>query len=146
MFTGIIESQGIIKKVITESGGSKCFWIRSPLSSKLKPDQSVSHDGVCLTVEEVKSHSHRVTAVEETLQKTTLAQWQPGYKINLERCLKLNDRLDGHLVQGRVACEVLVGCHPLRMLFHYARRTIEQRGQFGDVSDQQTKGRAGMVG
>src|SRR5687768_10160239 len=102
MFTGIIESQGIIKKVITESGGSKCFWIRSPLSSKLKPDQSVSHDGVCLTVEEVKSHSHRVTAVEETLQKTTLAQWQPGYKINLERCLKLNDRLDGHLVQGHV--------------------------------------------
>lgn len=101
MFTGIIESQGIIKKVI-ESGGIKIFWIRSPLSSKLKPDQSVSHDGVCLTVEEVKSHSHRVTAVEETLQKTTLAQWQPGYHINLERCMKLNDRVDGHLVQGHV--------------------------------------------
>ena len=101
MFTGIIESQGLIKKVIV-SGGIKSFWIRSPLSSKLKPDQSVSHDGVCLTIEEVKSHSHRVTAIEETLQITTLAQWQSGHHINLERCMKLNARLDGHLVQGHV--------------------------------------------
>ena len=101
MHRNLIESQGVIKKVI-ESGGIKSFWIRSPLSSKLKPDQSVSHDGVCLTVEEVKSHSHRVTAIEETLQKTTLIQWQSGHHINLERCMKLNARLDGHLVQGHV--------------------------------------------
>src|SRR5688572_8418620 len=99
MFTGIIESQGIIKKVVV-SGSTKSFWIRSPLSSKLKPDQSVSHDGVCMTIEEVKSHSHRVTAVEETLKKTTLAQWETGFPVNLERCMKLNDRIDGHLVQG----------------------------------------------
>ena len=101
MFTGIIESQGLIKKVI-ESGGIKSFWIRSPLSSKLKQDQSVSHDGVCLTIEEVKNQSHRVTAIEETLKTTTLAQWQSGHLINLERCMKLNARLDGHLVQGHV--------------------------------------------
>jgi riboflavin synthase len=101
MFTGIIETQGIIKK-ITEKGGNKSFWIKSPISSKLRVDQSVCHDGVCLTVEDVKSNSHCVTAIAETLSKTTLGNWQPGYAVNLERSLKLSDRLDGHLVQGHV--------------------------------------------
>lgn len=101
MFTGIVETQGIVKKVI-KKGTSKTFWIKSPVSSKLKPDQSVAHDGVCLTVEEVKNNSHRVTAIEETLTKTTLTGWQKGSVINLERCLKINDRLDGHFVQGHV--------------------------------------------
>jgi len=101
MFTGIVETQGIIKKV-TEKGTNKTFWIRSPISSKLKPDQSVAHDGVCLTVEEIKSGRHRVTAIAETLTKTTLGDWQEGSTINLERCLKINDRLDGHFVQGHV--------------------------------------------
>jgi len=101
MFTGIVETQGIIKK-ITEKGGNKIFWIKSPISSKLRVDQSVCHDGACLTVEEVKNNRHRVTAIAETLSKTTLGNWQPGYVINIERCLKLNDRLDGHLVQGHV--------------------------------------------
>ena len=71
MFTGIVETQGIIKKVI-EKGTNKTFWIKSPISSKLKPDQSVAHDGACLTVEEVKNNRHRVTAIAETLSKTTL--------------------------------------------------------------------------
>jgi len=101
MFTGIVETQGIIKKV-TEKGGNKTFWIKSPISAKLKADQSVAHDGVCLTVEEVKASRHRVTAVAETLGKTTLGDWQEGFAINLERCLKINDRLDGHFVQGHV--------------------------------------------
>ena len=101
MFTGIVETQGIIKKV-TEKGSNKTFWIKSPISSKLKPDQSVAHDGACLTVEEVKGNQHRVTAIAETLSKTTLGDWQKGATINLERCLKINDRLDGHFVQGHV--------------------------------------------
>ena len=101
MFTGIIETQGIVSKVV-EKGSNKTFWIKSPISSKLKADQSVSHDGVCLTVEEVKGSRHRVTAISETLSKTTLDDWQEGSVINLERCLKLNDRLDGHFVQGHI--------------------------------------------
>ena len=101
MFTGIVETQGIIKKVI-ETGTNKTFWIKSPISSKLKPDQSVAHDGVCLKVEEVKGSRHRVTAIAETLSKTTLGDRQEGSMINLERCLKINDRLDGHFVQGHI--------------------------------------------
>ena len=101
MFTGIVETQGIIKKVI-EKGSNKTFWIKSTISSKLKPDQSVAHDGVCLTVEEVEASRHRVTAIAETFGKTTLGDWKEGSAINLERCLKVNDRLDGHFVQGHV--------------------------------------------
>jgi riboflavin synthase len=101
MFTGIVETQGIIKK-ITGKGTNKTFWIKSSISSKLKVDQSVSHDGVCLTVEEIKGNRHRVTAIAETLTKTTLGNWTEGTGINLERCLKINDRLDGHFVQGHV--------------------------------------------
>lgn len=101
MFTGIIETQGIIKKVI-ETGNNKTFWVKSPISSKLKVDQSVCHDGICLSVEEIKGSRHRVTAIEETLNKTTLSGWITGGAVNLERCLKLNDRLDGHFVQGHV--------------------------------------------
>ena len=101
MFTGIVETQGIIKKVI-EKGANKTFWIKSPISSKLKPDQSVAHDGACLTVEEVKGSQHRVTAIAETLSKTILGDWQKNTTINLERSLKLNGRLDGHFVQGHV--------------------------------------------
>ncbi len=103
MFTGIIETQGVIKK-ISGKGTNKTFWIKSPISTKLKADQSVSHDGVCLTVEEVKKDRHKVTAIEETLSKTNLAGWKEGSVINLERCLKMNDRLDGHFVQGHVDC------------------------------------------
>jgi riboflavin synthase len=101
MFTGIVESQGIIKK-IRDKGTNKIFWIKSSISSKLKVDQSVSHDGVCLTVEEIKGNRHRVTAIAETLSKTNLGYWNEGSMINLERCLKINDRLDGHFVQGHV--------------------------------------------
>ena len=101
MFTGIVETQGIIKK-ITGKGTNKTFWIKSPISSKLAIDQSVSHDGVCLTVEEIKGNRHRVTAIAETLSKTNLGDWLEGSAVNLERCLKVNDRLDGHFVQGHV--------------------------------------------
>ena len=101
MFTGIVETQGIIKKII-EKGANRIFWIKSPISSKLKRDQSVSHDGVCLTVEEIKGNRYRVTAIAETLGKTNIGEWREGSIVNLERCLKVKDRLDGHFVQGHV--------------------------------------------
>lgn len=101
MFTGIIENTGTVKEVII-NGSNVSFWLESPLSQLFKPDQSVSHSGVCLTVEEIKANMHRVTAIDETLQKTNIGQWKEGSIVNLERCLQLNGRIDGHLVQGHV--------------------------------------------
>ena len=101
MFTGIIENTGIVKEILT-AGTNKTFWVASPLWDELKIDQSLSHNGVCLTVEEVKDGMHRVTAIEETLSKTSLGQWQAGSVVNLERCMQINGRLDGHIVQGHV--------------------------------------------
>jgi riboflavin synthase len=101
MFTGIIESLGKVQSIET-NGANKTFWIESPISPELRIDQSISHNGVCLTVEEVKDNLHRVTAIRETLEKTTLNTWHPGDLVNLERCLVMNGRLDGHIVQGHV--------------------------------------------
>ena len=101
MFTGIIEATGVITASET-SGTNKTFWISSPVSQELKIDQSVAHSGVCLTVEEIRDGSHRVTAIAETLEKTNLGKWREGDIINIERCLMMNGRLDGHMVQGHV--------------------------------------------
>jgi riboflavin synthase len=101
MFTGIIETTGMVKQVIF-NGSNKIFWVESSISSQLKTDQSVSHSGVCLTIEEIRENTHRITAIDETLLKTNLGDWKEGTRVNLERCLQLNDRLDGHLVQGHV--------------------------------------------
>jgi riboflavin synthase len=101
MFTGIIENLGQIREV-SHHETNQTFWVESPLSSSLKVDQSLSHDGVCLTVEEIKGNLHRVTAIKETLNKTSLGKWKPGTKVNLERSLTLASRLDGHFVQGHV--------------------------------------------
>ena len=87
---------------VDTKGTNKTFWVESPLSRELKVDQSISHNGVCLTVEELKEGLHRVTAIQETLEKTNLSHWQPGDLVNLERCLLMNGRLDGHIVQGHV--------------------------------------------
>jgi riboflavin synthase len=101
MFTGIIETIGRVEQ-ITENGNNKTFWIASPLFPELKIDQSISHNGVCLTIEDLKEGLHRVTAVKETLDKTDLNQWKPGTQVNLERSLLPSSRLDGHFVQGHV--------------------------------------------
>jgi riboflavin synthase len=101
MFTGIIESLGEVKD-IHETGTNKTFWIQSTLSHQFTIDQSIAHDGVCLTVEEVRDGQHRVTAVLETLEKTALRQWAPGRIVNLEQSLLPSRRLDGHFVQGHV--------------------------------------------
>ncbi len=101
MFTGIIESLGKVI-AIEKSGSNITFTINSPISSSLKVDQSVAHNGVCLTVIAVDDNQHQVTAIDETLQKTNMKFLQIGSEINLERCLKLGERLDGHMVQGHV--------------------------------------------
>ncbi len=101
MFTGIIETTGVVKDIIS-SGTNKTFWIASSISNDLSIDQSVSHNGVCLTVEEITKGVHKLTAIEETLLKTNLNSWQINSVVNLERCLQMNGRLDGHIVQGHV--------------------------------------------
>jgi riboflavin synthase len=101
MFTGIIEATGVIS-TISGSGTNKTFQIISSMAPELKVDQSLSHDGVCLTVESVTEHTYQVTAIEETLSKSILSHWRPGGRVNLERSLQMNGRLDGHLVQGHV--------------------------------------------
>lgn len=101
MFTGIIETMGKVIE-ITSTGTNKSFWIESSLVPELKVDQSLAHNGVCLTVEELKDDFYKVTAVQETLDKTNLGKWQTGSLINLERSLLPSSRLDGHFVQGHV--------------------------------------------
>ena len=101
MFTGIIESLGKITNVKADRGNID-FTIESEISKELKIDQSVSHNGVCLTVTEKSDNTHTVTAVKETLDKSSLKNFSVDDLINLERAMKLGERLDGHLVQGHV--------------------------------------------
>lgn len=101
MFTGIVESLG---EVITtrKEGTNLVISIQSTLAPELKIDQSVAHNGVCLTVTAIQENSYEIVAVAETLQKTNLGQLAPGQKVNLERAMAFNGRIDGHLVQGHV--------------------------------------------
>ncbi|MDC8002291.1 riboflavin synthase [Aequorivita todarodis] len=101
MFTGIIESVGEIAHLAKE-GENLQIEIKSPLAQELKIDQSVSHNGVCLTVVGLKDSVYVVTAIKETLDKTNLKTLEKGSLVNLERAMKLGDRLDGHIVQGHV--------------------------------------------
>lgn len=101
MFTGIIENAGIIEKV-SISGDNRSFLVRSPLTPELKVDQSLAHNGICLTVELIEDQCYQVTAVAETLAKTDAGTWKVGDLLNLERAMQMNGRLDGHMVQGHV--------------------------------------------
>lgn len=101
MFTGIIEALGEVV-AIHQDGQNIHFVLKSPISDQLKVDQSLSHDGVCLTVVATDGGMHTVTAVAETLQRTRLGGWQLGSTVNLERSMRLGDRVDGHMVQGHV--------------------------------------------
>lgn len=101
MFTGIVETIGQVKEVI-KNGTNRSFWIESSLADELKVDQSLSHNGVCLTVEAIAASKYKVTAIEETLLKTNLGELAIDSMVNLERCLQMNGRLDGHIVQGHV--------------------------------------------
>lgn len=123
MFTGIIETLGTVR-AIEKDQSNVHFTIESPISGELKIDQSVSHNGACLTVVALGEGWHRVTAVEETLRRTNLGFWEAGTPVNLERCLPMGGRLDGHMVQGHVdtvatCVEVLETGGSWRFTFRY---------------------------
>jgi riboflavin synthase len=101
MFTGIIESLGTVISIETE-GANKHFSFESDISDSLKVDQSISHNGVCLTVIKTEPGKHWVTAVQETLEKSNLGDLKRGERVNIERCMLNNGRFDGHIVQGHV--------------------------------------------
>lgn len=101
MFTGIIEAVGKVEN-IEKSGSNINFTLSCPFTGELKIDQSLAHNGCCLTVVEINGGSYVVTAIDETLEKTNLGNWEVGTVVNLERCMKMDGRLDGHIVQGHV--------------------------------------------
>lgn len=101
MFTGIIETLGRVVKIENDKGNTH-FTIQSDITNELKVDQSVAHNGVCLTVVEIKEDTYIVTAIKETLDKTNLGTLSENDLVNIERAMKLGDRLDGHIVQGHV--------------------------------------------
>lgn len=101
MFTGIIETLGIISDIKKDQENVH-LTIQTNITNELKIDQSVAHNGVCLTVVDLFDNKHVVTAIKETIDKTTLGSWKIGDKVNIERAMKLGDRLDGHIVQGHV--------------------------------------------
>ena len=123
MFTGIVEKIGRVAKISLQDK-NRHFFIESELAGELKIDQSVAHNGVCLTVVGIDNNVYEVVAIDETLQKTSLGTWQVGDKVNLERAMKLGDRLDGHIVQGHVdqtgVCHLIEGAQGSRVFtFHY---------------------------
>lgn len=101
MFTGIIETLGTVAE-IAKDGDNLHITVASNITNELKIDQSVSHNGVCLTVVSIADDQYTVTAIRETLEKTNLGDWQKGDSVNLERAMRLGDRLDGHIVQGHI--------------------------------------------
>lgn len=103
MFTGIVEELGEVLKINSE-GSNLNFFIGAGFAHELQVDQSVAHDGVCLTVTKIDEEGYWVTAIDETLKKTTLGNWKIGQKVNLERAVRSGDRMDGHVVQGHVDC------------------------------------------
>lgn len=101
MFTGIVEALARVEEIRTE-GSNVHFTLSCPFTSELKIDQSLSHNGVCLTVVKIDAHLYTVTAIDETLQKTNLGKLKAGDQVNIERCMPANGRFDGHIVQGHV--------------------------------------------
>jgi riboflavin synthase len=131
MFTGIIEAMGQIIH-IEHHGTNVNFHLKSSISSELKIDQSLSHNGACLTITEVEGDIHQVTAIAETLQKTNLGDWKVGDLINLERSMLLNGRLDGHIVQGHV--DQVAVCTTVETLAGSWAYTFEYEASLGNVT------------
>ena len=127
MFAGIIEQLGTIKDIEKEKDNI-CFLINAKFVSELKVDQSIAHDGCCLTVEQVNKETYKVTAIKETLSKTALSSWQKGGLINLERCMPFNGRLDGHIVQGHVDTTAI--CSEIEDQNGSWKFTFEYKGKF----------------
>ena len=130
MFTGIIEQLGTVKK-IEKNKGNIHLTIDASFTPELKIDQSIAHNGVCLTVISIKNNEYSVIAIKETLEKTNLGNLSPGDKINLERCMKIGDRLDGHIVQGHVDTTAI--CNKIETTegswifsFEYTKKSISE--------------------
>ena len=126
MFTGIIETTGELLNIRTENE-NVYLQVRSALAPELRIDQSLAHDGICLTVTAIEGDVHTVCAVPETISKTSLTHWQVGKRINLERCMPMNGRLDGHIVQGHVdgtgtCIECFDGGDHWRFVFEFQRQ------------------------
>ena len=131
MFTGIIETLGKVTNLRQEQGNLH-ITVESAIAQELKIDQSVAHNGVCLTVIALEDGKHTVTAIEETLNKTSLGQLKTGDLVNLERCMQMNARLDGHIVQGHVdQTAVCIGYHELDGSWEY---TFEYDATLGNVT------------
>ena len=131
MFTGIIETLGKVT-YLRHDQGNLHITVASSLSSELKIDQSVSHNGVCLTVVAIADGSHTVTAIEETLNKSNIGELNIGDLVNLERCMQLNARLDGHIVQGHV--DQTAVCADFRELDGSWEYTFEYDAAQGNVT------------
>lgn len=101
MFSGIVESTGKVLKIINE-GSNRTWWVQCNFADELYIDQSIAHNGVCLTVTEIKEDTYSVVMIAETLKVSSIGNISEGAIVNLERCMKMNDRLDGHIVQGHV--------------------------------------------
>ena len=139
MFTGIIEELGTVKKVEKNKGNIQ-LTIEAKFTPELRVDQSIAHNGVCLTVISIKDNQYSVIAIEETLEKTNLGNLISGDKINLERCMKIGDRLDGHIVQGHI--DLTATCTKIETLdgswmfkFKYAKKsTTETTVEKGSIT------------
>lgn len=107
MFTGIIEALGTVVSS-TPEGSNLRVVLTAPFAGELKIDQSVAHNGICLTVVAIRGDQYEVVAVDETIKRTNIGEWKSGSVVNLERCMKLGDRLDGHIVQGHVDATAVV--------------------------------------
>ena len=130
MFTGIIEELGTVRE-IKKNKGNIHLTIEAKFTPELRIDQSVAHNGVCLTIISIKDNQYSVIAIEETLKKTNLKNLIPGDKINLERCMKIGDRLDGHIVQGHIDLTAI--CTKIETLdgswifkFKYAKKSTSE--------------------
>lgn len=131
MFTGIIETLGKVTELVHDKGNLH-ITVTSPIASELKIDQSVAHNGVCLTVVALADGQHTVTAIEETLNKSNIGKLKVGDLINLERCMQMNARLDGHIVQGHVdQTAVCTGYKELDGSWEY---TFEYDASVGNVT------------
>lgn len=130
MFTGIVETLGTVKELRKEEGNLQIV-LSSSFTEELQIDQSVAHNGTCLTVVDIDGDQYTVTAIEETLQKTNLGRLQVGEKINLERCTQLNGRLDGHIVQGHV--DTVGKCEEIEQFDGSRKFTFSYTGDFVTV-------------
>lgn len=131
MFTGIVEETGKITK-LQKSGSNLNISVEAKMTPELKIDQSVSHNGVCLTVVSINDAEYMVTAVKETLEKTNLGNLKTGDPVNLERGMKLGERLDGHIVQGHV--DQIASCTQIREMDGSWEFTFEYEPEVGNVT------------